>query len=60
MGVNLVCHPNERTYIEGIWEQSIEDNTRGIQKFSDQVENEINNNKHSLTSKTKGHDGKTH
>jgi hypothetical protein len=32
----------------------------GIQKFPDWVDNEINNNKHSLRSSTKGFGGKTH
>jgi hypothetical protein len=31
-----------------------------IQKFPDRVDNEINNNKHSLRSNTKGYGGKTH
>jgi hypothetical protein len=31
-----------------------------IQKFPDWVDNEINNNKHSLRSKTKGYGGDTH
>jgi hypothetical protein len=31
-----------------------------IQKFPDWVDNEINNNKHSLRSKKKGYGGKTH
>jgi hypothetical protein len=31
-----------------------------IQKFSDRVDNEINNNKHSMISNTKGYGGKTH
>jgi hypothetical protein len=31
-----------------------------IQKFPDWVDNEINNNKHSLRSDTKGYGGKTH
>jgi len=31
-----------------------------IQKFPDCVDNEINNNKHSLRSNTKGYGGKTH
>jgi hypothetical protein len=31
-----------------------------IQKFLDWVDNEINNNKHSLRSNTKGYGGKTH
>jgi hypothetical protein len=30
------------------------------QKFPDRVDNEINNNKHSLRSNTKGYGGKTH
>jgi hypothetical protein len=33
---------------------------RCIQKFSESVDNEINNNKHSLRSNTKGYGGKTH
>jgi len=33
---------------------------RCIQKFPDWVHNEINNNKHSLRSNTKGYGGKTH
>jgi hypothetical protein len=32
----------------------------GIHKFPDWVDKEINNNKHSLRSNTKGYDGKTH
>jgi hypothetical protein len=31
-----------------------------LQKFPDGVDNEINNNKHSLRSNTKGYGGKTH
>jgi hypothetical protein len=31
-----------------------------MQKFPDWVDNEINNNKHSLRSNTKGYGGKTH
>jgi hypothetical protein len=31
-----------------------------IQKFPDSVDNEINNNKHSLRSNTNGYGGKTH
>jgi len=31
-----------------------------IQKFPDWVDNEINNNKHSLRNNTKGYGGKTH
>jgi hypothetical protein len=31
-----------------------------IQKFPDRVDNEINNNKHSLRSNTKGYGGKMH
>jgi hypothetical protein len=33
---------------------------RSNQKFPDWVDNEINNNKHSLRSNTKGYGGKTH
>jgi hypothetical protein len=33
---------------------------RCIQKFPDWVASEINNNKHSLRSNTKGYGGKTH
>jgi hypothetical protein len=35
-------------------------NRGSIQKFPDWVDNEINNNKHSLRSNTKGYGGKTH
>jgi hypothetical protein len=31
-----------------------------VQKFPDWVDNEVNNNKHSLKSNTKGYGGKTH
>jgi hypothetical protein len=32
----------------------------GVTKFPDWVDNEINNNKYSLRSNTKGYGGKTH
>jgi hypothetical protein len=52
---------SRRTRFEGFSSCLVKFDVLGcVQKFPDWVDNEINNNKHSLRSNTKGYGGKTH
>jgi hypothetical protein len=64
LGFHCACVLNscvaQKTVLKVVFD-SCDTKTRGcIQKFPDRVDNEINSNKHSLRSNTKGYGGKTH